>query len=58
MRTYIFTSRERKVIIGFLDGKVDANNPAIKQVKSRIRHFMDLARDIDLYLRPRKAVAT
>jgi len=53
MRSYIFTERERRVIRDLLEGKIGINNPSIQQVRSRIKSFVDLAGDVDLYFRLR-----
>lgn len=54
MRSYIFTPRERTIVTRFLNGDIGANNGDIKQIKSRIRHFVNLPGDIELYLRLRE----
>jgi len=58
MRSYIFTSKERKVIEGFFAGRVKLGDDIMRQIVARLRGFTDLASDIDLYVRLRKAVAT
>jgi hypothetical protein len=56
VRSYIFTSRERKAIERFLAGQLPRNDPVLEQLRSRMRHF-DLSGDIELYLKLRKSVA-
>ena len=58
MRSYIFTSKERKVIKGFFEGKVKIGDDVLRQVVYRLRRFEDLADDVKLYLRLRKAITT
>ena len=50
MRSYIFTDRERRIIEGFLKGEVGGSDPSIQQIKSRMKSFRRLARDVELYL--------
>lgn len=57
MRTYIFTAKERKVIRGFLVGKVVAKDHAVRVIASRVRVFKELAGDVDLYLELRSRLA-
>jgi hypothetical protein len=56
MRTYIFTARERRVISSFLEGKTPINDAALEQIRSRVKSFVELSGDIDVYLRLREAV--
>jgi hypothetical protein len=55
MRTYIFTRREWKIVKAFLDGKVRITDPSLQQIRSRIKSFSALSRDVDAYLRLREA---
>jgi hypothetical protein len=58
MRSYIFTERERKIIQGFLSGKVKSGDPGFMVIVSRLKSFTDLAGDVELYLRLREAIST
>jgi hypothetical protein len=58
MRTYIFTKRERKVVKVFLDGKIRISDPALWQIRSRIKTFGTLSLDVDAYIRLREAETT
>jgi len=53
MRSYIFTDRERKIIRGFLSGRVESKDPNLMVIISRLKSFKDLSRDVELYLRLR-----
>ena len=55
MRSYIFTDIERKIILEYLYTPNEANN-RIKNIKSRVRHFSQLPKDIELYLRLAEAM--
>ncbi|UCE96198.1 MAG: hypothetical protein JSV51_00895 [Candidatus Bathyarchaeota archaeon] len=50
MRTYIFTDRERRIIQGFLSGKIEMTNRDLSKVRSRVKLFERLKNDIFLYL--------
>ena len=56
MRTYIFTRRERQIIINFLLGSIPRSDPNLMVILSRIKTFSDLSSDVDLYSRLREAV--
>jgi hypothetical protein len=58
MRTYLFTSRERKAIRAFLAKKIKPSDGSIRMILSRVRAFKDLPNDVELYLRLREAVST
>lgn len=58
MRTYIFTKKERQTIINFLIGSIPRSNPNLIVVICRMKHFADLASDIDLYNKLRETIAT
>jgi hypothetical protein len=58
MRSYIFTERERKIIQGFLSGKVKSGDPGLMVIVSRLKSFTDLAGDVELYIRLREAIST
>jgi hypothetical protein len=58
MRSYIFTERERRIIQGFLRGKVKSGDPGLMVIVSRLKSFTDLARDVQLYIRLREAIST
>ena len=51
MRSYIFTDRERKIVLQYLYIPSESKNSGIKNVKSRVRHFSQLPKDIELYFR-------
>ena len=57
MRSYIFTDRERKVIVGFFRGEVKASDDIMRQIVARMRSFRDLAGDVELYLELRRRLA-
>ncbi len=50
MRTYIFTDRERKIIQGFLSGKIRMTDIDLSKIRSRMKRFKRLKNDIFLYL--------
>lgn len=50
MRTYIFTSRERRVIQSFLVDKIGVTERDLSKIRSRIKLFGRLRNDIFLYL--------
>ena len=50
MRTYIFTSRERRIIQRFLNGKTGMKDRDLSRIRSRIKLFSRLKNDIFLYL--------
>jgi hypothetical protein len=50
MKSYVFSDRERKIMKGFLSGELPANNPAVMQVKSRMKGWVLLREDVELYL--------
>jgi hypothetical protein len=51
MRSYIFTEREREIIRKFLKGEIPRNDPAVEQLRSRLKGFSELAADVDLYVK-------
>jgi len=56
MRSYIFTAREREIVRKFLKGEIPRNDPAVEQLRSRLKAFTDLVADVDLYVRLKEAV--
>jgi len=58
MRSYIFTSLERKRIKAFLKGELSAGDINIRKIRSRVKTFEALSGDVDLYVRFREAVST
>lgn len=57
MRSYIFTPKERGLIAALLDGRIGIRDDVIHVVISRVRHFKELSRDVDLYLELRRRIA-
>ena len=56
MRSYIFTERERKIVLQYLYTPNETKNNGIRHVKSRSRHYTQLPKDIELYLRLTEAM--
>ena len=56
MRSYIFTERERKTILQYLYTPTETKNKDISALKSRIKHFKLLPKDIELYIRLTEAM--
>ena len=56
MRSYIFTKKERNDILQFLYTPTEAKNAGIRTIKSRVRHFSQLPKDIELYMRLTEAM--
>jgi len=54
MRSYIFTSRERALVRKALDKRIRLRDRRLHVVMSRFRHFKELARDVELYVRLRR----
>jgi len=54
MRSYIFTERERTLIRRVLDGRIRLKDRSVDVILSRLRHFEELASDVELYLRLRR----
>ena len=54
MRSYIFTSRERALIRKALDKRIRLRDRRLHVVMSRLRHFKELAEDVELYIRLRR----
>jgi len=54
MRSYIFTSRERVLVRKALDKRIRLKDRRLHVVMSRLRHFKELARDVELYVRLRR----
>jgi len=54
MRSYIFTEKERALIRRVLDRRMSLSDRKLRVVLSRLRHFKDLAGDIELYIRLRR----
>lgn len=57
MRSYIFTERERQIIISFVEGRINARDRALSVILARFKGFTNLASDVNLYLRLREAVS-
>jgi len=57
MRTYIFTSRERRILEAYLT-KTDVDKIEVSKIMHRIRKFKTLFDDVYLYLRVRKTMVT
>jgi hypothetical protein len=57
MYSRIFTPKEREVINRFFEGEVRAGDDIMRQIVYRIRLFEDLARDVELYTKLRKAIS-
>jgi hypothetical protein len=58
MRSYIFTEREKQVIISFVEGRIEARDRALSVILARLKGFTNLASDVNLYLRLRELVST
>ena len=58
MRSYIFTERERKTILQYLYTPSETKNKDISTLKSRIKHFNLLSKDIELYVRLTEVMKT
>jgi len=56
MRSYIFTERERTLILRVLDKRISLKDRSLDVILSRLRHFKDLAGDIELYIRLGRAL--
>ena len=54
MRSYIFTSRERGLVRKALDKRIRLRDRRLHVVMSRLRHFKELAGDVELYVRLRR----
>jgi len=54
MRSYIFTERERTLIRRTLKKRISLKDRSLDVILSRLRHFRDLAGDVELYIRLRK----
>jgi len=54
MRSYIFTSRERSLVRKVLDKRIRLKDRRLHVVMSRLRHFKELAGDVELYVRLRR----
>jgi len=53
MRSYIFTERERKILVGMLVGE-KVSRVDVAKIMFRFRRFTQLAKDVELYLALRK----
>lgn len=53
MRSYIFTERERKILVGLLIGQ-KVSRVDVAKIMFRFRRFAQLAKDVELYLALRK----
>ncbi|MFB0502001.1 MAG: hypothetical protein ACETVP_05965 [Candidatus Bathyarchaeia archaeon] len=53
MRSYIFTERERKILVGLLVGQ-KVSRVDVAKIMFRFRRFSQLAKDVELYLALRK----
>jgi len=54
MRSYIFTKKERVRIRKALDRRISLRDRSLHVILSRLRHFKDLAGDVELYVRLRR----
>jgi len=54
MRSYIFTSRERSLVRKAIDKRIRLRDRRLHVVMSRLRHFKELAGDVELYIRLRR----
>jgi len=54
MRSYIFTERERTLILRVLDKRISLKDRSLDVILSRLRHFKELAGDVELYIRLRR----
>nr|MDO8099798.1 hypothetical protein [Candidatus Njordarchaeota archaeon] len=54
MRSYIFTGRERALVRKAIDKRIRLKDRRLHVVMSRLRHFKELARDVELYIRLRR----
>ena len=54
MRSYIFTKKERALIRRILNKQVSLRNKTFRVIVFRIRHFKELAGDVELYVRLRR----
>lgn len=54
MRSYIFTKKEREVIKSFLAGATPSSDLLISQIRHRVKHFVDLSKDVEVYLKLRR----
>jgi len=54
MRSYIFTERERTLILRALDKRISLRDRSLDVILSRLRHFKELAGDVQLYIRLRR----
>ena len=57
MRSYIFTELERALIREFLEGRISIGDRDFHATVSRVRHFKELSKDVDLYLELRRRIA-
>jgi hypothetical protein len=58
MRSYIFTPRERRIAEAFLDNEIPAADSRVSQLRTRVRRFTQLPKDIKLYRRIRETITT
>jgi len=54
MRTYIFTKKERALVRSVIDRRTTLKDRSLHVILSRLRHFKDLAMDVELYMRLRR----
>jgi len=54
MRSYIFTEKERALIRRALKKHAATKNMALRVILFRVRHFKELAEDVELYIRLRR----
>jgi hypothetical protein len=54
MRSYIFTARERALIRRVLEKRISLKHRSLEVILSRLRHFKQLAGDVELYVRLRR----
>lgn len=53
MRSYIFTERERKILVDLLIGQ-KVSRVDVAKIMFRFRRFTQLAKDVELYLAVRE----
>lgn len=53
LRSYIFTERERKILVGLLIGQ-EVSKIDVAKIMFRFRRFTQLAKDVELYLAVRE----
>ena len=54
MRSHVFTGWERTLIKMACDKRMSLKDRSLEVTLSRLRHFKELARDVELYIRLRR----